>query len=93
MLQIQQIFQKLYKCLLYVIFHNLKPRNAGLIDVKKDLYSKRSKGIFVRKNLKKSIVIKNINGSEEPLMHKAECPSNIFFNSFTHFQAEQIRKE
>ena len=33
-------------------FHNLKPQNAGLVDVKKDLNSKRSKGIFVRKNLK-----------------------------------------
>ena len=40
-----------------------------------------------------SIVIKNINGSEDPLMHKAEGPSNyFFFNSFTHYQAEQIKK-
>ena len=30
----------------------------------------------MRENLKKSIVIKNINGSEDPLMHKAEGPSN-----------------
>ena len=52
MLKIQQIFPKLYRCLLYVVFHNLKPQNAGLVDVKKDLYSKRSKGIFVRENLK-----------------------------------------
>ena len=65
MLKIQQIFPKLYRCLLYVVFHNLKPQNAGLVDVKKDLNSKRSKGIFVI-----SIVIKNINGSEDPLMHK-----------------------
>ena len=48
MLKIQQIFPKLYRCLLYVVFHNLKPQNAGLVDVKKDLNSKRSKGIFVR---------------------------------------------
>ena len=43
---------KLYRCLLYVVFHNLKPQNAGLVDVKKDLNSKRSKGILVRENLK-----------------------------------------
>ena len=52
MLKIQQIFPKLYRCLLYVVFHNLKPQNAGLVDVKKDLNSNRSKGIFVRENLK-----------------------------------------
>ena len=75
MLKIQQIFPKLYSCLLYVVFHNLKPQNAGLVDVKKDLNSKRSKGIFVRENLKNKH-IKNINGSEDPLMHKAEGPSN-----------------
>ena len=46
----------------------------------------------MRENLKISIVIKNINGSEDPLMHKAEGPSNIFFNSFTHYQAEQKKK-
>ena len=52
MLKIKQIFPKLYRCLLYVVFHNLKPQNAGLVDVKKDLNSKISKGIFVRENLK-----------------------------------------
>ena len=83
MLKIQQIFPKLYRCLLYVVFHNLKPQNAGVVDVKKDLNSKRSKGIFVRQKSKKvSIVIKNINGSEDPLMHKAEGPSNYFFQLF-----------
>ena len=45
-------FPKLYRCLLYVVFHNLKSQNAGFVDVKKDLNSKRSKGIFVRENLK-----------------------------------------
>ena len=73
MLKIQQIFPKLYRCLLYVVFHNLKSQNAGLVDVKKDLNSKRSKGILVRENL---------NGSEDPLMHKAEGPSNYFFQLF-----------
>ena len=43
---------KTLQVLLYVVFHNLKPQNAGLVDVKKDLNSKRSKGIFVRENLK-----------------------------------------
>ena len=52
LLKIQQIFPKLYRCLLYVVFHNLEPQNAGLVDVKKDLNSKRSKGIFVHENLK-----------------------------------------
>ena len=88
MLKIQQIFPKLYRCLLYVVFHNIKPQNAGLVDVKKDLNSKRSKGLFVRENKKISTVIKNINESEDPLMHKAERPSNYF----THYQAEQIKK-
>ena len=36
-LKIQQIFPKLYKCLLYVVFHNLEYQNAGLFDVKRDL--------------------------------------------------------
>ena len=52
MLKIQQIFPKLYRCLLYVVFHNLKPQNAGLVGVKKDLNPKRSEGIFVHENLK-----------------------------------------
>ena len=36
----------------YVVFRNLKPQNAGLVDFKRDLHLKRSKGIFVRENLK-----------------------------------------
>ena len=35
MLKIQQIFPELYRCPLYVVFHNLEPQNAGLVDVKK----------------------------------------------------------
>ena len=35
-----------------LLFQNLKPQNAGLVDVKKDLNSKSSKGIFMRENLK-----------------------------------------
>ena len=38
MLKIQQIFWKLYRCLLYVVFYNLEPQNAGLVDVKRDLH-------------------------------------------------------
>ena len=52
MLKIQQIFPKLYRGILYVVFHNLESQNAGLVDFKKDLNLKRSKGNFVRKNLK-----------------------------------------
>ena len=52
MLKIQQIFPKRYRCLLHAVFHNLEPQNAGLVDVKKDLDLKKSKGIFVRENLK-----------------------------------------
>ena len=40
MLKIQQIFPKLYWCLLYVVVHNLEPQNAELVDVKKDLNKK-----------------------------------------------------
>ena len=46
----------------------------------------------MRENLKKSMVIKNVIGSEDTLMQKAERPSNYFSNSFTHNQAEQIKK-
>ena len=48
----------------------------------------------MRKILNISIVIKNVNRSENTLMHKAERPSNYFFPFFfTHYQAEQIKKE
>ena len=36
MLKIQQMFPKLHKDLLYVVFHNLESQNARLVDVKKD---------------------------------------------------------
>ena len=41
-----------YRCLLYVVFHNLEPQNAGLVDVKRVLHLTSSNGIFVRENLK-----------------------------------------
>ena len=40
MLKIQQIFLKLYSCLLYIVFHSLEPQNAGLVDVKRDFYKR-----------------------------------------------------
>ena len=44
---------------------------------------KKIKGNFCARNSKKiSIVIKNVNGSEDTLMHKAERPSNYFFQLF-----------
>ena len=52
MLKIRQIFLKLYRCILYVVFHNLEPQNAGLVNIKKDLNKIRSKGIFVCENIK-----------------------------------------
>ena len=66
----------------YVVFHNLESQNAGCVDVKKDLHLKRSKIIFVRENLKISIFIKHVIGSDDTLMHKAERPSNYFFQLF-----------
>ena len=38
MLKIQQIFPKLDRCLLYVLFHNLEPQIAVLVDIKRDLH-------------------------------------------------------
>ena len=93
MLKMRQIFPKLYSCLLYLVFHNLEPQNAGFVDVKRDLHLKRSKGLFVRKNLKKiSIVIKNVIWSEKTLIQKQSILAIIFSNSFTHNQVEQIKK-
>ena len=38
-------------------------------------------------------MINNVNKSEETLMHKAERPSNYFFQLFHTYQAEQIKKQ
>ena len=79
MLKIQHI----YRCILYVVFHNLDPKMQGILMLK-GFTLKRSKGIFVRENLKKiSIVIKNVIWSEKTLIHKAELPSN-YFSQFFH---------
>ena len=42
--------------------------------------------------IKLCYVIKNIIGSEDTLMNKAERPSNFFFQHFQYNQAEQIKK-
>ena len=55
MLKIQQIFPKLYRCLLYVVFHNLEPQNAGLVDVKMDLNKKKIKGKFCARKSQKYV--------------------------------------
>ena len=36
MLKIQQLFPKLYRGFLYVVFHNLESQNAELVDFKKN---------------------------------------------------------
>ena len=38
----------------------------------------------MHENLKISIVLKNVIGSEDTLMHKAEHPSNLFFPTLSH---------
>ena len=48
----------------------------GLLMLKGIYIKKRSKGIFVRENLKNAI------GSEKTLMHKTERPGNYFFQFF-----------
>ena len=82
MLKIQKIFPKLYRCILYVVFHNLEPQNAGLVGVKKDLNEKYQTVIFCTEIEKVSIAIENVIGSEDASMHKAERPSSHFFQLF-----------
>ena len=93
MLKVQQIFQKLYECLLYVVFHNLESQNAGLVDVKKDLNLKDQRPILVRKNLKNTHCFKNVIGSEDTFQGVlAIIFSRYFSNSFTFYQTEEIKK-
>ena len=49
MLKIQQIFPKLYRCLLYVVFHNVEPQNAGLVEVN---------GIYIKKDQREFLCAK-----------------------------------
>ena len=83
MLKIQQIFPKLYRCLLYVVFfYNLEPQNAELVGVKNVLMKKKDQRIFSCAKMLKISIIKNVNGSEDTLMHKAERPCTYFFQLF-----------
>ena len=63
-----------------LFLHNLELQNAGHVDVKKDLNLKRIKRNFCAQNL--SLVIKNVSDSKDTLVHKAERPSNYFFQHF-----------
>ena len=74
--------------MLFFIIWN--PQIQGLLMLEKDLNKKRSKGIFVRENLKKSIVIKNVIWFDDTL--KQSVLAIILSNTFTHNQAEQIKK-
>ena len=58
MLKKHQIFPKLYRGLLYVVFHILESQNARFDDVRKGINLERSKGNFVCKNLKKISIVK-----------------------------------
>ena len=50
---VQRIFPKLYRCLLYVVFHNLESQHAGLVELKKIKGS-----IFAQKSKKKHRYLK-----------------------------------
>ena len=50
--------------------------------LKRILIRKKLKGIFVRENLKISIIIKNVIEAEDTMIHSAERPSNYFFQHF-----------
>ena len=46
----------------------------------------------MRENLKKSIVVKNVIGSEDTFMHIAEYPSN-YFSTLSHIiKVSRLRK-
>ena len=47
----------------------------------------------MRENLKNKHHYQNVIEADDTMMHSAERPSNYFSNTFTHNQAEQIKKE
>ena len=66
-----------------LIFINKKPKMQGFLMLERISIKKRSKGNFcARKSEKISIVIKTVIESADTLMHKAERPSNYFFQHF-----------
>ena len=46
----------------------------------------------MRENLKNKHHYQNVIEADDTMMHSAERPSNYFSNTFTHNQAEQIKK-
>ena len=57
-------------------------QNRGTCCLKKCFNMERSKGIFVRENLKNSIVNENALGSEGALKYNKVRPSNYLFQLF-----------
>ena len=57
-------------------------QNRGTCCLKKCFNTERSKGNFVRENLKKSIVNENALNSEGALKYNKVCPSNYLFQLF-----------
>ena len=57
-------------------------QNRGTCCLKMCFNTERSKGIFVRENLKKSIVDENVLKSERSLMHYKGRPSSYLFQLF-----------
>ena len=73
-------------------FHNLEPRNAGLVDVKRYLHQKKIKRDFCARKSKKASPLKMLFGLKK---HKCIMQSVlviIFTSFFTCNQAEQIKK-
>ena len=85
MLKVQQIFPKLqvpslwcFFFFFFFFFHKFENFNAGVFfHIKKD-----QRESWCAKNLKISIVIKNVIWTDKTLMHKAERTSNYFFQFF-----------
>ena len=57
-------------------------QTRGICYIKKCFIKDKSKGIFVRKNLKNSIVNENALSSERSLMHYKGRPGNYLFQLF-----------
>ena len=77
MLKIQQIFPKLYRCLLYVVVHNSEPQNAGFVDVERDLH--------LKKDLREFLCVKNVIWSGKNFdALKQSILAVIFFKVFIH---------
>ena len=80
--KIEHISLKLNRFLIFVILYSLQCKMRGICCLKKLFTTERSKGIFVRENLKNSIVNENALNSERSLMHYKGRPSNYLFQLF-----------